>query len=105
MTSPTELPLAKQRQELRARLRAQRQLIAEQLGPATVAGGNYPRSKTMRFLTRRTGLVATLLAEGVALLVGGRYVKSMTAVMTTAQVVRALSTGRSNGSPALRADA
>ena len=100
MTSPPELPLAEQRQALREKMRAQRQLIAEQLGPLPDAGGGYPRSKTMRFLTQRSGLVATLLAEGVALLVGARYAKSLTAVMALARVVRAASTGGSNGSKA-----
>ena len=104
MTSPPELPLAEQRQALREKMREQRQLIAEQLGPAPDANGSYPRSKTMRFLTQRSGLVATLLAEGVALLVGARYAKSMTAVLALARVVRAASTGGSNGSAAGRAN-
>lgn len=104
MTSPPELPLAEQRQALRAKMREQRQLIAEQLGPAPDANGSYPRSKTMRFLTQRSGLVATLLAEGVALLVGARYAKSMTAVMALARVVRAAAAGKSNGSTAGRAN-
>lgn len=104
MTSPPELPLAEQRQALREAMRQQRQLIAEQLGPASDANGSYPRSKTMRFLTQQSGLVATLLAEGVALLVGARYAKSITAVMALARVVRAASTGRSNGSTAGRAN-
>jgi hypothetical protein len=104
VTSPPELPLAQQRQALRERMREQRQLIAEQLGPGPDAGGGYPRSKTMRFLTQRSGLVTTLLAEGIALLVGVRYAKSATAVMALARVVRAASTGRSNGSTAGRAN-
>ena len=104
MTSPPELPLAEQRQALREKMREQRQLIAQQLGPAPDANGSYPRSKTMRFLTQRSGLVATLLAEGVALLVGARYAKSMTAVMALARVVRAAATGKSNGSTAGRAN-
>ena len=104
MTSPPELPLAEQRQALREKLREQRQLIAEQLGPGPDANGSYPRSKTMRFLTQRSGLVATLLAEGVALLVGARYAKSMTAVMALARVVRAAAAGKSNGSTAGRAN-
>lgn len=100
MTSPPELPLAEQRRALREKMREQRQLIAEQLGPAPDANGSYPRSKTMRFLTQRSGLVATLLAEGAAFLVGARYAKSMTAVMALARIVRAAATGRSNGSSA-----
>lgn len=104
MTSPPELPLAEQRRALREKMREQRQLIAQQLGPAPDADGSYPRSKTMRFLTQRSGLVATLLAEGVALLVGARYAKSMTAIMALARVVRAASAGGSNGSAPRRPD-
>ena len=104
MTSPPERPLAEQRQALRKKLREQRQLIAEQLGPGPDASSAFPRSKTMRFLTQRSGLVATLLAEGAALLVGARYAKSVTAVMALARVVRAASTGGSSGSTAGRAN-
>lgn len=104
MTSPPELPLAEQRQALREKMREQRQLISDQLGPAPDANGSYPRSRTMRFLTQRSDLLATLLAEGVALLVGARYAKSMTAVMALARVVRAAATRRSNGSTAGRAN-
>lgn len=103
MTSPPELPLAEQRQALRERMREQRRLIAEQLGPGPDGAGGYPRSKTMHFLTQRSGLVVTLLAEGVALVVGARYAKSMTAVMALARVVRAVSASGPNGSTAVRA--
>jgi hypothetical protein len=48
MTSTTDLSLAEQRRVLRERLRAQRQLIANRLGPPPEANGGYPRSKTMR---------------------------------------------------------
>lgn len=104
MTRPTEVPLAEQRHALRERMREQRRLIAGQLGPAPEAGGGYPRSKTMRFLTQRSGLVVTLLAEGVALLVGARYAKSMTAVMAMARIARAATAGGSNGSTPRHAD-
>ena len=102
MTPPAELPLVEQRRMLREKMRAQRQLIAEQLGPAPDANGSYPRSKTMRFLTRQSGLAVTLLAEGAALLVGARFARSMRAVTAMARIARAASTGRSNGSAARR---
>jgi hypothetical protein len=100
MTSTTAITLVDQRQALRQRLLAQRQLIADQLGPTPVVNGGYPRSKTMRFLTQRTGLAVTLLAEFAALLTGARYVKSMTAALAVARIVRSVSVTRPRGPPA-----
>jgi hypothetical protein len=97
MTSPTELPLVEQRQALREKMLAQRELIARQLGSAPEVTSGYPRSKTMRFLTQRPGLVVTLLAEGAALLVGARYAKSMTAVMAMARIMRSAGTRKLDG--------
>jgi hypothetical protein len=53
--------LAAQRQEIRDRLLAQRQRIAQQLAPGGDARGVYPRSMTMRLLIRRPELLARLL--------------------------------------------
>lgn len=102
MTSTTDMTLAEQRQALRQQLQAQRRLIAGQLGPAPEGNGAYPRSKTMRFLTRRSALAATLLAELVALLVGARYVKSMTAVQAMARIVRSASIAKRRRPPTSR---
>jgi len=97
MTSNTDLSLAEQRRVLREQLQAQRQLIANRLGPAPESNGGYPRSKTMRFLTQRSALTAVLLAEFVALLVGARYVKSSTAVRAMARIVRSASIAKRRG--------
>ena len=105
MTSTTDLSLAEQRRALREQLRAQRQLIADRLGPAPEANGGYPRSKTMRFLTQRSALTAVLLAEFVALLVGARFVKSSTAVRAMARIVRSASVAKRRQLPASRTSA
>ncbi len=102
MTLSIEVPLVEQRQALRERMRAQRQIIAKQLSPAPEFDGGYPRSKTMRFLTRRPGLAVTLLAEFAALLAGARYVKSMTAASAVARIVRFASSPRPDGPSANR---
>jgi len=103
MTSITDVSLADQRRVLRERLQAQRQLIADQLGPAPEVNGGFPRSKTMRFMTGRPAVAATLLAELAALLVGARYVKSMTAVLAVAKIVRSASITKRQRPPAPRA--
>jgi hypothetical protein len=95
MTSTTDVPLIEQRQALREKMQAQRQLIADQLGPAPEANGSYPRSKTMRFLTRRPGMAVAMLAEFAALLVGARYAKSLAAILALARIARSAS----NASP------
>jgi hypothetical protein len=53
MSSPADISLLEQRQSLRLQLQAQRQVIARQLGPDSAINGSYPRSRTMRFLTRQ----------------------------------------------------
>lgn len=62
MTTPTAASLAAQRLILRRRLHAQRQVIAQQLGPRAGSDGGFPRSITMRFLVRRSALVLRLLS-------------------------------------------
>lgn len=74
MNSSTDVSLIEQRQTLRLRLLAQRQLIAHQLGPTPEVNSGYPRSMTMRFLTRRPAALATrLLVEFASLLVDARF--------------------------------
>ncbi len=68
MRSATDTSLVEQRQGLRLRLRAQRQVIARQLGPESAMNGGYPRSRTMRFLTQRSALITRLLVGVVTLL-------------------------------------
>ena len=93
MTSGDGASLAEQRMALREKIRAQRQLIAGKLDPATEDQRSYPRSNIMRFLTKRPGLSVTLLAELAALLLGPRYARSMAAFMAVARIVRTASNG------------
>lgn len=76
MNASTKVSFVEQRQTLRQQLLAQRQLIAHQLGPAPEVNSGYPRSMTMRFLTRRPGLATSLFVEIATLLIGARFIKS-----------------------------
>ena len=71
MTSITDASLVEQRQSLRRRLQAQRQVIAHQLAQESGMNAGYPRSRTMRFLTQRPALVIRLLV-GLATLLRAR---------------------------------
>ncbi|MBX3703033.1 MAG: hypothetical protein KF822_04610 [Steroidobacteraceae bacterium] len=88
MTPLRQAPLAEQRLVLRLRMRAQRELIARRLGPPPVRTDGGPRSMTMRFLTRRPGLMAGLLAGLATLVVGLRYYKSVRRALALARAVR-----------------
>ncbi len=88
MTSKDEPSLVEQRQLLRQRLRAQRQLIAHQLGPGPMEHGSYPRSMTMRFLSRRPGMATRVLTELAIVLVGARFFRSITTVLTLSRLLR-----------------
>ena len=68
MSSITDTPLVEQRLSLRRRLRAQRQVIAQQLGQESKMNGSYPRSETMRFLTQRPALIIRVLVGLASLL-------------------------------------
>ncbi len=92
--SLVEPSLVEQRQVLRARLRAQRELIAEQLTPETESTHGYPRSKTMRFLTRHSGLAGSVFAGAASLLVGARYFKSLSTTLSMLKMVRAVAANR-----------
>jgi hypothetical protein len=64
-----DISLAEQRHCLRRQLQAQRQVIAQQLGPAESAmNDSYPRSRTMRFLTQHPTPIIRLLLGVVTLL-------------------------------------
>jgi hypothetical protein len=79
--------IAARRDEIRDRLRAQRQQIAEQLGPVPESDG-YPRSQLMRFLTRRPGVAVTAIAELVALFAGARHARAVTTALAISRIVR-----------------
>lgn len=80
--------------DLRGRLQAQRQVIAEQLGPPEDDQG-YPRSKLMKFLTRRPSVAITTIAELVALFAGARHGRAVTAALAISRIMRS---GAFNGS-------
>lgn len=101
MTPQADVPMEQRRQALRERIRAQRGLIAEQLGPPPEADGSYPRSKTMRFLSRSPAMAVTALAELAALIAGTRHAKAATAVMAISRIVRSAA---ANGSGRPRAE-
>jgi len=65
MSSTTAISLVERRHSLLRRLQAQRQVIAQRLGPDS---GMYPRSHTMRLLTRQPALIIRLLVGLVTLL-------------------------------------
>jgi len=94
MTTPTTRSLDEQRLELRQRLLAQREQIARQLQPASQAINRYPRSKTMRLLTRWQALPIGVVAGAARFLPGGRLVASVVTAITLAQIVRGLRSAR-----------
>jgi len=90
MTTLPSRTLDQQRLELRQQLLAQREQIARQLHPAPQGINGFPRSKTMRFLTRWKALPIGVVAGGAArFLPGGRVVASLLTAITLAQAVRA----------------
>lgn len=91
MTARKDTPLVERRQALRLQMQAQRELIARRLGPPPVRSEGGPRSMTMRFLSRRPGLVARLLAGLATLVVGLRYYKSVRRALALARAVRVAS--------------
>jgi len=68
--------LAERRQLLRMRMQVQRELIAQQLGPAAGTDSEYPRSMTMRLLLGRPGAAVKLVAGLATLLIGSRFFRS-----------------------------
>ena len=95
MTRLTDLSLLEQRQALRQQLQTQRQLIKRQIEPQS--SGSYPRSMTLHLLLGQPALIAGLLAGLATLLVGGRFVKSVTTALVLARAVRAAASSRRHG--------
>ena len=67
MSSTTDISLLEQRQSLSRQLQAQRQVIAQRLEPHSAING-YPRSRTMRFLTRQPAPLIRLVVGLAAVL-------------------------------------
>jgi hypothetical protein len=81
--------LSIQREALRLKLVAQRQLIAQQLEPGN--DSHYPRSATMRFLKHST-VPAVKMVGGVATLFGGlRMYRTIAAVLAAVGTLRVAS--------------
>lgn len=78
--------LAEQRQSIREQLSAQRREIARALAPDASTGTHYPRSLTMRLLSRRP---VVLLARVAALVTTSRMVGSVPAALIVAHLLRA----------------
>jgi type VI protein secretion system component VasF len=67
VSSPMDISLLEQRQSLSRQLQAQRQVIAQRLEPHSATNG-YPRSRTMRFLTRQPAPLIRLILGVAAVL-------------------------------------
>jgi len=61
MSAAREPSIEAQRQELRTRLQAQRRVIARQLRAGNGAHTEFPRSMSMRLLTKRPQLIYKVL--------------------------------------------
>lgn len=77
---------------LRQALRAQRQVIALRLGPATATpSGTFPRSRSLRFLMRRPAIALQLLKTAAIVVVGARMVRVAAGALLVASVLRSVS--------------
>jgi hypothetical protein len=68
MSSATARSVDARRQELRLRLQAQRRVIEQQLSNGSSTPAAFPRSTTMRLLTRRPQAIVKVLGGLVSLL-------------------------------------
>lgn len=90
MNAATRELLAERRRLLRARMQAQREQIARRLGPMRPLGEDYPRSRTMRFLSERPSLAIGLLAALATLTAGTRVGRPLGAIVAAARVARSV---------------
>lgn len=91
MSPTTGISLVERRLALREKLLTQRQLIGDQLGAGHTDDQSYPRSGTMRFLTRRPALAIAVIAGLATLLGGARFLKPLTAALAVARIVKSTS--------------
>lgn len=85
MSTQKASTLAEQRAELRQKISAQRRVIALRIDPPESAAPRaYPRSRTMQFLTQRSGL----LLQVAAAVLGRRAIGSITKSLAVAKVLR-----------------
>ena len=89
MVSPeVDVSLAVQRENIRRKIHAQRELIQNRLGPDPEEYSSYPRSHTMRFFTHRPGLATKLAMQLAGAFVGARVLKSVGAAVGFAKMLR-----------------
>ena len=86
---PETVSLCMQRQSLRLRMHAQRELIDHQLGPDAVANTAYPRSTTMRLLTQQPALTSSLMTGLASLLIGVRLFRTLGTALAVVNMLRA----------------
>jgi len=67
MSTESAQQMAERRDALRARLQAQRLVIAGRMGVSGGPEGNYPRSATMRLITQQPEMVARALGIAFSL--------------------------------------
>jgi len=79
-----------QRDILRRKMQAQRQLIDAQMGPDSNEAPVLPGSNTMRFFYVRRGLASKLAIELASVLVGARLIKSMGKTLGFARMLQSM---------------
>ena len=77
MNTETVMSLEEQRLALRLRLSLQRQRLRHLLTPASSAADTFPRSMTMRLITRRPAATFRLISQVALLLLGPRLVRGL----------------------------
>jgi len=88
MNTDEPLTLDQQKELLQRKLQGQRQRLVNQLTPKKPGPNDYPRSMTMRFLTKRNG--AKWLASTAAGLLGAKTFKSVSAAIVVSKMVSSL---------------
>jgi len=88
MTSCTEESLVLQREKLQKQLQEQRKLIEKQLLNRVDGNNVYPRSVTMRFLSKRPELIGKIFSEIMELLVGVRLLKLLGTLLALVKILK-----------------
>lgn len=97
MSTPS---LTEQQRLLRQQLQLQRQHIGHLLARQATGGEEFPRSMTMRLITRHPLLVARLLVQ-LAMIIGPSHHRSLRSAMLLTRLLQELVSGRST-SPGVR---
>lgn len=94
MTDSAPASLAEQRLQIRQRMQAQRGHIAHLLAPTESINPAYPRSHTMRLITRQPVLAAQLLTPIATFLLGARLIRTLSTAALLARALRTLAIRR-----------